>query len=132
MGQNRYIWLKGQHIPVSQEVYEAYYRPVWRERKRRAAHNNDLSYEAIMETRSEIPAELALESAEEFALANIQSDELRCFLGTLTPDEFALITSIYVDGKTERETAAIFGLSQKAINKRKRRILEKLKKLVGP
>lgn len=132
MKQTRYIWYKGKHIPVTQEVYEAYYRPLWRERKRRAAHKNDLSYEAIMEIGSKFPAGLAIDSAEEFALAKIQSDELRCFPGTLTPDEFALITSIYFDGKTEREIAAIFGLSQKAINKRKRRILEKLKDLMSP
>ena len=35
MSKNRYVWLDGMKIPVTEEVYRAYYRPVWREAKQK-------------------------------------------------------------------------------------------------
>jgi len=40
-----------------------------------------------------------------------------------------LIQELYFEERTEREVASVLGLSQKAINKRRQKILEKLRKL---
>lgn len=126
----RYIWLNGEKIPVTQEIYEAYYRPEWRERKQKTAHISNLSFEAMMENGTSDQVPFATKSAEETALDKIQTEYLRNLLGTLTDEERALIAAVFIDGKTEREIATIFGISQKAVNKRKHRILEKLKKMI--
>lgn len=49
-------------------------------------------------------------------------------LETLTEEERFLIDEIYFKNKTEREVAVIKDISQQSINKRKIKILEKLKK----
>ena len=33
--QDRYVWLDGEKIPVTKEVYDAYYRPEWAEWRRK-------------------------------------------------------------------------------------------------
>ena len=48
-------------------------------------------------------------------------------LDSLNGDERGLINALYFDGMTEREYAKEIGVTQKAVNKRKHKILEKLK-----
>jgi RNA polymerase sigma factor (sigma-70 family) len=66
---------------------------------------------------------------EEQALLEIKLEMLRRALKTLTDDELQLIQALYL-GKnecSERKIAAEMGLSQVAIHKRKKAVLEKLK-----
>lgn len=51
-------------------------------------------------------------------------------LSSLPEDEMELIHKIYFERLTERTTAEKYGVSQAAINKRKTRILKKLKKIL--
>ena len=66
------------------------------------------------------------------AMANIRQGALMAALRQLDYQSFYLIYSLYRDlhRKTEYELAAEVGISQKAINKRKEKILKKLKFLV--
>ena len=67
---------------------------------------------------------------EEQALLEIRLEMLRRALKTLTDEELQLIQALYL-GKnecSERKLAAEMGLSQVAIHKRKKAVLEKLKK----
>lgn len=70
------------------------------------------------------------DSAEEQALKNIQIQQLHRALALLTEDEFLLIRQIFFEERTERELALEYGLSQKGINKRRQRILERLRELI--
>ena len=127
----RYIWLNGEKIPVTQEIYEAYYRPEWRERKQKTAHLRNLSFEAIMESGKSNQMALATESAENIALAGMRKDQLYNALSMLSEDEYMLIISLFFRGKTEREIAAYTGIPNTTLHYRKTVALKKLKKILS-
>lgn len=70
------------------------------------------------------------DSAEEQAIKNIQIQQLHRALALLSEDERLLIEQIFFEERTERELALEYGLSQKGINKRRQRILERLRELI--
>ena len=57
-------------------------------------------------------------------------EKLNIALKSLTPEEYALISELYFSdyNLSARDISAIMGLSHTAINKRKNKILEKLRK----
>lgn len=67
-------------------------------------------------------------NVENEAIQNVMIEKLKIALAGLSTEELSLINMLYSDLKSEREIAAILGISQKAVNKRKHRILERLKK----
>ena len=66
---------------------------------------------------------------EDQILKKIECEQLHKFLLELSKEEQWLIQELYFEERTEREVASVLGLSQKAINKRRQKILEKLRKL---
>jgi len=146
----RYIEIDGQQIPVTEEVYRAYMRPVWAERKRREREKHCvisdgrggtkrctddcnrcdkqrtgsvLSLDKFMED--------GFEAAEPVELAELVADkllleELYAALDELDPDN-RRIMELFSVGKSEREIASDIGLSQKAINKRKTKLFAQLR-----
>ena len=73
------------------------------------------SYERLQEMAVQFPEENR--SVEDQILKKIECEQLHKFLLELSKE------------RTEREVASVLGLSQKAINKRRQKILEKLRKL---
>jgi len=69
-------------------------------------------------------------SAEDTVLARLEIEALHSCLELLDADERKLIDALFFDGLTEREYSARTGIPQKTINDRKRRVLEKLEKLL--
>lgn len=59
------------------------------------------------------------------------ADSLRGFLDRLPAIDRQLIVNLFWEEKTEVEVARMLGLSQQAISKRKRRILEQLRDWIG-
>ena len=57
-------------------------------------------------------------------------DRLKAALPLLSDSEQALIHAIFFDGLSEREVGARFGITQSVVNKRKARILIKLRKII--
>ena len=51
-------------------------------------------------------------------------------LPKLTDPELNLILALFYEGKTEREYAEILGVSQKAVNKRRHKVLDKLRRMM--
>lgn len=142
----RYIEIEGQPIPVTEEVYRAYKRPSWAEHKRkerekrcRGENGNrctgDCSKCPLQRTGSvvsldRLSEEKGFESADPIDLAELVADkllleELYAALEELDPDN-RRIMELFSIGKSEREIAADIGLSQKAINKRKAKLLTQL------
>ena len=68
---------------------------------------------------------------EEKAIYRDEMERLYQALKELEPEEYALIHALYFDNFSEREFAAAKSLSQKAINKRRHKILNKLKKMMS-
>ena len=68
-------------------------------------------------------------SPENEVIGQIEIEMLYRGLDSLNDDERELINALFFDGMTEREYAKEVGVTQKAVNKRKHKVLEKLKNL---
>lgn len=86
------------------------------------------SYERLLDMDMQFQDEST--SAEDLAIKNFQAQQLHKALSVLSEDERYLIDQLYFQEKTERELAAQLGVSQNAINKRRQRILERLRGLL--
>jgi len=118
-----YIKIKGVPVSVTEETYRAYKRPVWRERKRREVRaEHELSLDLIS---GGIADPRAM-----FENAVVDGDSIAAALAALTGEERALLEGLFFNGLTEREYAAATGISQKNVNKKKQRILAKLKNIL--
>ena len=138
------IWIRGQFVEVTEEVYRAYMRG---DRKIRY-FENDLKTERLVlgkdghviqiipsredsldrlveENARQFPDEQ--ESVESVVLHKLEVDRLHTALSLLTPEERALIQALFFEERSESELAAALGISQPAVYKRKMKILKKLK-----
>jgi RNA polymerase sigma factor (sigma-70 family) len=74
-------------------------------------------------------------SPEERLIAEMEKAVLRRCIPSLPADEMEVILALFFsnggDGMTERECAAIIGVTQKTVNNRKRRALAKLREMMG-
>ncbi|MGI6748303.1 MAG: sigma-70 family RNA polymerase sigma factor [Anaerovoracaceae bacterium] len=123
MDKEYFIEINGRQIPVSKEVYYAFKRPAWRERKRRQVRaEKELSLEAFADAGFEIPSGQAL--VDEIVEDKLLLDMLSKALSELTDEERFLIDELFFNDKSEREIAREAGVSQPAIHKRRNRILE--------
>ena len=133
--KNYYIKVPGALVEVTEEVYLTYYRM----RRRSSAvqekdtYNGVTSYDALDTTEilgiDSIP-DVNASSVEDLAMDNILRDKLRICLPQLTDPEQHLIFALFYEGKTEREYAEILGISQKAVNKRRHKVLDKLRRMM--
>ena len=69
-------------------------------------------------------------NVEEETVQNIMLEKLQCALSKLSAEELLLIDLLYSQTKSERETASILGISQNAVNKKKHKLLGRLKKVL--
>lgn len=83
------------------------------------------SYERMLEQNMQFAEDSA--SAEEQALQNIQTQQLHKALLLLSDDERDLIERLFFQEQTEREIAAVYRISQKAVNKRRQKVLARLR-----
>ena len=63
-------------------------------------------------------------------MERMEREELLAAVARLERSEMEIIQGLFYEGKTERNLAQKYGLSQVAIHKRKQRILEKLKNIL--
>ena len=129
MSKDRFIRINGKEIPVSEDVYFAYKRPVWAERKRREVRaDKERSLEVFMDDGFDIPSEQAL--VDEIVADKLLLDELYVALDELTDDERKLIDALYYQEKSERQVALEKSRSKTSIHKQKENILSKLRNLL--
>lgn len=140
----RKLWIAGQFIEVTEEIYQVYMQG---DRKMRY-FETDLKIERTILDESGriqqiIPSredsldrlvednarqfEDTRESVEDAVLRKLAEDDLRRALTKLTDEEYALVYALFYEGRTERDYAKELGVSQVAVHKRKQRILKKLK-----
>ena len=143
----RKLWVNGQFIEVSEEVYQVYMQG---DRKMRY-FETDLKIERTIlaedgTVQRAIPSredsldrlmgdnarqfEDTRESVEDAVLRKLAEDDLRRALKKLTDEEYALVYALFYEGRTERDYAKELGVSQVAVHKRKQRILKKLKEIL--
>ena len=126
MNKDYYILINGEKIPVSEEVYRAFKRPAWTERKRRQVRaDHELSLDAFADDGFDIPSGDPL--VDEIVADKLLLDMLMSVLDRLNADERGLIDALFYEEKSERELARETNIPQKTINNRKRVILKKLR-----
>ena len=120
------VWTKIGHrtvraimIPATKEQYLEYMRPLWREDKqgKRASKQED---ESKMQPVSDgVDLEANLIKQEMIAELHAALDELEEMDRT--------IMKMFGDGATEKQIAEVVHLSQKGVNKRKKKVMVQLK-----
>lgn len=129
MEKEFFIVIDGEKVLVSEEVYRAFKRPAWAERKRRAVRADyERSPDAYLDDGLDIAADGAL--VDEIVEDKLMLDMLFAALAELTDDERDLIDALFFDEKSERDVAQEIGLSSIAVHKRKHKILDKLRKFL--
>lgn len=132
------IYIDGEAIEVTNEVYEAYAQMGRRERYLEEQMNEipHVSLEKLME--ADVPIDVYTNqqtpSAEDIIIE--AENELECVsllhrlpkaMELLSDEDKCLIEKLYFDGISAREYARWFGVSDMAIRKKRDRILKKLK-----
>ncbi len=138
------IWVRGQFVEVTDEVYTAYMqgdrkmryfeadlkseRPVYGSNGeiKQVLPSREDSLDRLMEENARQFA-AAAESVEDVVIRKLAVDKLHTALMQLTKEERDFICALFFDEKTESEVAKGLGVSQQAVHKRKSRILKKLK-----
>ena len=137
------IWIRGQYVEVTDEVYRAYMQG--------DRFENDLKTERfvlgkegqvvqIIPSREDSLDRLVDENAQQFSdeqesvesvvLHKLEVDRLHTALSLLTPEERALIQALFFEEKTERQYADELGVYRNAVHVRKMKALKKLKKIL--
>lgn len=140
------ISIRGELVEVDRELYLFFYRS----RRRIDYYERDIKAEiAIRDENGEIIGYMPSkedsldrimesgadfcddsESIEDLVIRKLMTEKLKQCLLLLEPDERMLIDELFFNGKSERQLSAQTGMPQKTINDKKRRILQKLKKLM--
>ena len=134
MGKKEYhIYVRGKAVPVSEEVYKAYWKITEHEKY---LQRKDWKYDVIPFSAMDydghfvdniIDERIDLEKIVE---VKMQIEELNKALATLTKKERALIEAIFYKEESLRSIGKKEKVSYQAIGKRRDRILEKLRKLL--
>lgn len=80
-----------------------------------------------LHTEHKLPADEQAD-VETIVLGRMMRQQLHEAIQNLQKEEQYLIIQLFYEDRSERELAAELGISQKAVNKRRHKILEKLKK----
>ena len=146
----KYIEIDHERIPVSEEVYRAYKRPIWAEHKRieRSKRcviagvrcSGDCSTCPHDRTGSTLSLDKFLEYGLEPTDANANVEDIVCdrmileelfkALEELDPDG-RLLCQLIGEGMSERKIAERFGISQVAVTKRKKKLFSYLRDMLG-
>ena len=118
----------------SREQYTDFYRDKerWRYLKKLDTKNSLLSLDGFTDSEGKPLDFIADEAADiaETVVNAVMVDRLKAALPLLSDSEQELIQAIFFDGLSEREVGARFGITQSVVNKRKARILRKLRKII--
>ena len=128
---------KYEIVEVSEKVYKEYMRSGWKIKDNdKSFFNHQIQISSLIGNQNDsyenFDEYLQLASdTEEEVFANLQLDALRIAMSELDINELKLIRTLYLYGMNERKCACVYGVSQKNINKKKRKILSKLNKLIN-
>ena len=122
-------------IEVSEEVYTYYNRSQWNmDDNDDSFYKHEIQFSALIggnDGTFENFREFRIEnSVEKEVISKLFTEKLYECLNLLSASDRQLIEMLFFEGKTERECAAYYGISHKNINKKKRRILCDLHKLL--
>ena len=137
--KQRYLYIKGEAVPVTEEVYQTFWHYEAKEdyfmrqlKKSRCIQNKE-TLEVVVVPAREIPMEqtsskyrqhmAALNEVEDLVLSGVWLEQL---LSTLTEEEQQIVREFYIGGKTVREACVALGLPKSTFQRREKKLREKL------
>ena len=147
MSKQRYLYIEGKKIPVSEKIYKVYYQFARKERY----FSEDLKWEkllydseqqiAVLLPSREDSYERLLEQDKQFSDPYAATPEdyvvkadllnrLAQALHTLSDDELHIIKELFYLEKTEREVSASLHMPLSTFHNRKDAVLRKLRELI--
>ena len=133
MAKEYYLYVKGKAVPVSEEVYKAYWKITEHEKylQRKDWKHNVIPFSALDHdghfVDNIIDEKIDLEKIVE---VKMQIEELNKALATLTKEERAQIEAIFFREESLKSIGEKEKVTHQAIGKRRDRILEKLRKIL--
>lgn len=129
------IRVDGVLVEVSREVYRAYYSI---ERHTRTLDEKDTRNGKVLYSDldtdellgEEMIPDMTSNRVEDSAIYSILRKELHEYLAMLPAQDMELIQALYFECLTEREYAQRIGISQKGVNKRRQKVLDKLRAMM--
>lgn len=130
-----FIRVRGSLVEVDIAIYKSHHKMRRRAKYLRESDeaHGKVSYHALDTddyTGEEILPDTC-ESVEDAVVKKLMTEKLRKCLESLSISETKLIQALFYDGCSERKCAEMLGISQKGVNKRKKKILHKLNKLMS-
>ena len=129
-----FIPIQGCLLEVVREQYTDFYRDKerWRYLQKLDMKNSLVSLDGFMDSEGNALDFLVDEAADiaETVVNAWMVDRLKAALSLLSDSEQALIRAIFFEELSEREVGARLGITQSVVNKRKARILIKLRKII--
>lgn len=122
------IYVQGEQVSVSHEIYCAYYEEYDHERYLdKRGKQREVSFDLLQEQGNLFHyVDWQEEALDSQMVEKERLDQLYQALKQLDEEERWLIEKLYFCEYTEKEVAVILGVSRQAVNKRKQRILKKL------
>lgn len=129
-----YLYVKGEKVEVSEEIYRAYVQPERRQRikayRMKRKNITVTSLDGLMEqgfiVRDETPNIEEQIITEDTRLEEYES--LAESLNFLNEKDRQIVEMYFYENKTQDEIAEVFGVSRQYISKKIKEILQKLKK----
>lgn len=130
MANTKYIYVNGEKIYVSDEIYKVYKKQKNREEyiKRLDVEFLDFSF---VENYSIKDIEDKRINVEKIVETNLLIDQLQKAMEALSDDEREIIKRIYFDDESLRKVAKSRNVSHPSLIKKRNRILKKLREMIG-
>jgi len=132
--KKRSLWINGRPVPVTEQVYKAYYKMDRREKylEESDVEHGKVNYHAL-DTDTQSGEEILADNSrnvEDEAILRIFVDKLIRCMAELTEEERFLIDELYYKRKSEVELAKETGIPRTTIQSNKYKLLAKLKKII--
>lgn len=139
-----YLYIDGQAVPVSEQVYRTYHHYERKEeyftydlKTEKFSCDQEAQTTAFAPSRED-SYERLLEASRQFASADPSPEEeavsslwLENLMRALSPEEREIIRQLYILDRTEREASATLRLALSTFHRRKKALLEKLRNLLS-
>ena len=129
-----FIPVQGCLLEVMWEQYTEFYKDKerWRYLKKLDTNHSLLSLEGFTDGEGNVIDFIADEAVDvaETAVHAVMVDRLKTALLLLSDSERVLVNAIFFEGLSKREVGLRLGITQSVVNKRKAKILAKLRKII--
>ena len=133
MAKEYYLYVKGKAVPVSEEVYKAYWKITEHEKYliKKDWKHNVISFSAL-DHDGHFVDNIADESVdvEKIVETQMMIEAVRNAISRLNAEERDIIERLYFNDETVLSVAKIKSITHPALIKRRNKILEKLKKFI--